>query len=189
MTYFWCSFCTKCPKITLYYGHSMLTWRAVSARLLIHRCPSVGPYVPIRRAQTKKRIYRIRLTLTKMSKDIEKHLYLNKCFSLIGYFSIQRRWTDIQRRWTAVQSRWTDIQRRWTKNSPWCINNLYQEKKVILLYKKKTAIATTEKYSHCCFIISLLYFITTARSWNGYAMNGHAHPNLFRAIQTYQSAP
>ena len=117
------------PKITLYYGHSMLTWRAVSARLLIHRCPSVGPYVPIRRAQTKKRIYRIRLTLTKMSKDIEKHLYHNKCFSLIGQISIQRRWTDIQRRWTAVQSRWTDIQRRWTKNSPWCINNLYQEKK------------------------------------------------------------
>ena len=35
-------------------------------------------------AQTKKRIYRIRLTLTKMSKGIEKHLYLNKCFSLIG---------------------------------------------------------------------------------------------------------
>lgn len=70
-------FLHKVPK-----NHSIL-W-ALNAHVMSSECSSVDPSMPIRRAQTKKRIYRIRQTLTKMSKGIEKHLYLNKCFSLIG---------------------------------------------------------------------------------------------------------
>ena len=35
-----------------------------------------------------------------------------------------------------------------------------REKIISCYIRKKTAIATTEKYSHCCFFISLLYFIS-----------------------------
>lgn len=76
-------FLHKVPK-----NHSIL-W-ALNAHVMSSECSSVDPSMPIswsvcaHQTSTDKRIYRIRLALTKMSKGIEKHLYLNKCFSLIG---------------------------------------------------------------------------------------------------------